>query len=307
VTERTTGRHRAPQKSSTPLSTLTGSLSAVGDYVGSVRRSGVIIAMSSGLVASVAMPAHAVDAPPQASGSATASIPVVPPSSDDALHAVPEGGMLVLPPDLAPGDGALVALAAATVEFDHSSFTLVPGGQQTLPGSDDDSVWDGVSQLPTSLAPAPVTRKQRRQAVPAVAAPSTPDATRDETQVVSVTQATAVKSTGLGSRVVAIAFRYRGTPYLWGGTSPRGFDCSGFTKYVYARAGKELGRTVADQRSDVKFVSRSRAKPGDLIFFGSSHVAIYLGGNRMIDSPHRGARVQARKIYSANVQFGHVV
>jgi len=108
------------------------------------------------------------------------------------------------------------------------------------------------------------------------------------------------------SRAVAVGMRYVGVPYRWGGTTPRGFDCSGFTQYVYAQLGKKLGRTVADQRDDVRIVPRSQARPGDLIFFGTSHIAIYLGGNKMLAAPHTGKTVQVQDIYSSNVSFGRV-
>jgi cell wall-associated NlpC family hydrolase len=310
VTERATGRHRAVHKSSTPLSTLTGSLSIVGDCVGSARRSGVIIAMSSGLVASMALPAHAVNAPPEAAnGPATASIPVVPAAAGQALFTAPEGGLLALPPDLATDDVALAAPAAATIEFDHASFTVVSGD------SPDDSVAtpsadESDDNADDAAAPAPTTRKERRQAEPAPAAPAattTPASTSSSsTEASAPKKAVPTSTTATGSKAVAIAFRYEGTPYVWGGSGPRGFDCSGFTRYVYKQLGKDLGRTVADQRGDVKFVPRSKAKAGDLVFFGTGHIGIYLGGNMMIDSPRSGKRIQARKIYSSNVQFGQV-
>lgn len=303
MTERATGRHRASCKSSTSLSTFTGSLSVVGDCVGSVRRSGVIIAMSSGLVASMALPAHAVNAAPEAVGS-TASIPLVPSSAAGAaLFTVPEGGLLALPPDLAADDVAVAAPAAATIEFDHSSFTVVPDGSTSAPTTDP-------AAEDADPAAAPTTRKERRQAEPAPAAPvtATPASTStEEVEQRAPQKAVPSSSSAIGSKAVAIAFRYQGTPYLWGGSSPRGFDCSGFTRYVYKQVGKDLGRTVSDQRGDVKIVSRSKAQPGDLIFFNTSHIGIYLGNGMMIDAPRRGKTIQPRKIYSSSVQFGRVI
>lgn len=312
MTERATGRHRAPQKPCTPLSTLTGSLSVVGDYVGSVRRGGVIIAMSSGLVASMALPAHAVSDPPD-TGPATASVPIIPAdavgevlAAGEALVTAPEGGLLALPPDLAADDATLAAPAAATTDFDHAAFTLVPADNGRVTSSTGDDA-NRVGGEDGDQAPAPVTRKERR-AAPASNVSARGVAARKITQVGAATTAVPASwSAGMGAKAVAVAFRYRGTPYLWGGVTPRGFDCSGFTKYVYARLGKSLSRTVAAQRGDVKFVPRSAAKPGDLVFFGTGHIGIYLGGNQMIDAPRRGKTIQPRKIYSANVQFGRVL
>jgi cell wall-associated NlpC family hydrolase len=325
VTERATGRHRASHRSSTPLSTLTGPLSVVGDYVGTVRRSGVIIAMSSGLVASMALPAHAVNTEPEAAGPATASIPAIPAdAAGSALFTAPAGGLLALPPDLVADTGTVAAPAAAMIDFDHSSFALdapgrSPSGLQTPSTDEEDQAGaeDVSTDAPKTVTkPAPPKRKDLRQAgsgsrtvtaKPAAAVTKAKPATAPASSDTSGESTTTVADSSLGGKAVAIAFRYEGTPYLWGGTTPRGFDCSGFTRYVYGQLGKQLGRTVASQRGDVKFVKRSQAKAGDLVFFGNGHIGIYLGNNRMIDSPRRGKSIQDREIYSSNVQFGRVV
>ena len=89
--------------------------------------------------------------------------------------------------------------------------------------------------------------------------------------------------------VVAIAEQYLGVPYVWGGASPSGFDCSGLTMYVYAQVGVSLPHNAAAQYG---YGSPSRAaasQPGDLVFFdGLGHVGLYIGGNEFIHAPHTG-------------------
>jgi len=110
--------------------------------------------------------------------------------------------------------------------------------------------------------------------------------------------------------VIAVASRYLGVPYVYGGSSPRGFDCSGLTQYVYGLLGISLPRTAQAQYNATTHISRSSARPGDLVFFFSggtvSHVGIYAGGNTMIAAPHTGDVVKRQTIYSASVTFGRV-
>jgi peptidoglycan DL-endopeptidase CwlO len=95
----------------------------------------------------------------------------------------------------------------------------------------------------------------------------------------------------------AIAARYLGVPYRWGGASPSGFDCSGLVMYVYAQIGIALPHyTVAQYRTGVA-VPRSRLQPGDLVFFdGLGHVGIYIGANQFIHAPHTGDVVKVSAI-----------
>ncbi|MBU3159741.1 C40 family peptidase [Clostridium frigoris] len=92
--------------------------------------------------------------------------------------------------------------------------------------------------------------------------------------------------------IIAYASNFLGTPYLWGGTTPSGFDCSGFTQYVYAHFGISVGRTTFDQINDGVEVSRDKLQPGDLVFFGSfanpHHMGMYIGDNNYIHAPHTG-------------------
>ena len=103
--------------------------------------------------------------------------------------------------------------------------------------------------------------------------------------------------------VVAIAQRYLGVPYVYGGASPSGFDCSGLTMYCYAQIGISLPHGATAQQQMSTPVPISALQPGDLVFFGgpsySYHVGIYVGGGTMIHAPHTGAVVSYGSISGA--------
>lgn len=117
--------------------------------------------------------------------------------------------------------------------------------------------------------------------------------TDEESNKTENTNTSNVASSGNGSSVVATANQYIGSRYVYGGTTPSGFDCSGFTSYVYKKYGVSLSRTAAGQYSNGVAVSKGELQPGDLVMFGKSginHVGIYIGGGKMIHAanPSRG-------------------
>ncbi len=102
--------------------------------------------------------------------------------------------------------------------------------------------------------------------------------------------------------VASIAWNYCGVPYVWGGTDPSGFDCSGLTQYCYAQAGYSIGRDTYSQAADISacgqmVYSMSQLEAGDLIFPHSGHVGIYQGGGCLIDAPYEGQVVQYRSCW----------
>jgi peptidoglycan DL-endopeptidase CwlO len=111
-------------------------------------------------------------------------------------------------------------------------------------------------------------------------------------------------SSTLGGQAVAIAEQYLGVPYVWGGASPSGFDCSGLTMYVYAQLGVSLPHNAAAQYGMGTPVPRDALEPGDLVFFdGLGHVGIYVGGGSFIHAPHTGDVVRISSMtgwYSSN-------
>ena len=119
--------------------------------------------------------------------------------------------------------------------------------------------------------------------------------TQAAAQPAQTSQAATTQTYANNGSVVSIANRYLGTPYAWGGTTPQGFDCSGFTQYVYGQAGKSIGRNTVAQESAGSQIPVSQAQPGDLLFWGSRgssyHVAIYAGNGRYIAAPTEGQSV----------------
>lgn len=127
------------------------------------------------------------------------------------------------------------------------------------------------------------------------------DMTADPTSTQAATQAPSSESTV--DSLINTAKSLVGTPYVWGGKTPSGFDCSGFTSYVYQQAtGKSIGGYTVAQESAGTHESVQSASAGDLLFWGSEgstyHVGIYLGNNQYIAAPQPGESVKVANISS---------
>ncbi len=108
---------------------------------------------------------------------------------------------------------------------------------------------------------------------------------------------------GAGQSAVNVAAQFLGVPYVWGGTSPAGFDCSGLMQYVYKQLGYSINRVAEDQMKNGIPVSREDLQPGDLVGFYSSpgsgyisHIGMYVGNGIMIHAPHTGDVVKYTSI-----------
>ncbi|WP_242833916.1 C40 family peptidase [Desulfosporosinus sp. OT] len=100
------------------------------------------------------------------------------------------------------------------------------------------------------------------------------------------------------SEVVDHALSLRGIPYVFGGSSRKGFDCSGLTQYVYRHSGVSLPRTASEQFRVGSSISRAQLQSGDLVFFstyakGASHVGIYIGGGRFVSASNNGVSISS--------------
>ena len=114
------------------------------------------------------------------------------------------------------------------------------------------------------------------------------------------------------NEIINTAKSFLGTPYQWGGTSPSGFDCSGFVQYVLAQNGKSIPRTSQEQFASGQAVDKSQLQAGDLVFYDwsggteATHVGIYEGNGKMIHAPHSGDVVKEVDFnsYGQNVYLG---
>ncbi len=153
---------------------------------------------------------------------------------------------------------------------------------------------------------ARIAAQQRLAAAQAAAARSAPVPSADPsvTTLPPVDTAIPAAPPSQYGNVVGIAMQYLGVPYVWGGSTPNGFDCSGFTAWVYAQVGVSLPHNAAAQYSYGVAVSQDQLQPGDLVFFdGLGHVGLYIGGGQFIHAPHTGDVVKISSLsgsYTSN-------
>ena len=183
---------------------------------------------------------------------------------------------------------AAAATVAATVAQASSEESSTAASSVDIASS---TVASSESAAPTqTVAAALVVESAPVVSAPAAAAPVV------SAPVVSAPVVTAPTLSAPTGDVVSIAAKYIGVPYVWGGKTPSGFDCSGFTSYVFREAyGIEIGGYTVPQENSGTQIAVSSAQAGDLIFWGSRgatyHVAIYVGGGQYIHAPAPGQTV----------------
>ena len=183
---------------------------------------------------------------------------------------------------------AAAATVAATVAQASSEESSTAASSVDIPSS---SVASPESSAPAhTVDAAPDAESAPVVSAPAAAAPVV------SAPVVSAPVVTAPTLSAPTGDVVSIAAKYIGVPYVWGGKTPSGFDCSGFTSYVFREAyGIEIGGYTVPQENSGTQIAVSSAQAGDLIFWGSRgatyHVAIYVGGGQYIHAPAPGQTV----------------
>jgi len=273
VTVTTTGaRHRAACRPTTPLT-------ALGQAVtGPAARRGMLVAASSGLA--LTMAASTAVAAPEGS-----SLPQVDVS---ALSNQARTALTVNPTVSVPAD----------VEYSVADVAVEATPPKTTVAEDADPVAEhAAAQEAARQAAAEAEAQALAEARAAETASRTgaSAAPAEAAAPAAETTAAAPAPAASGNAIVDIAFRYVGTPYVWGGASPAGFDCSGFTWYVFQQAGISIPRSSSAQRNAGTVVSASEARAGDLVWW-PGHVGIYLGDGQHIAARNPSKPLQAGPI-----------
>ena len=177
---------------------------------------------------------------------------------------------------LAPGTQLLVGMARAAHPTDQTGQAAVVLGLPQLPAAQA-----SLEGVPTFLT---------REAI------SLPD----------------IPTNTLGGQAVELAFQFLGVPYVWGGATPQGFDCSGLTMYVYRQLGIKLGHYTGFQYYEGRRVSRDQLQPGDLVFFRANalgvpqHEGMYIGNGSFIQAPHTGDVVKISSLFETRYALSYV-
>lgn len=196
---------------------------------------------------------------------------VVPATAAQTPH--PESGAPVAPE---PVDSGFVNQSAVTVtstaDIHTSPMSLVkaesaPEPRQEATGEQEQHLADDEGVEEPSAEVTPAARADTNTGGPQVAADTHGASTADSS----------------GARILQIAEKYVGVPYVWGGTTPSGWDCSGFTRHVFNEAGVNLPRTSGAQKAAGTVVPAAQARPGDLVW-RPGHIGIYAGNGMMYDA-----------------------
>lgn len=264
-------RHRAATKPVTAFDTLKDTLSAVD------RRKGLMVAATTGLALGTVWAGTAIASPEAHETTPQAAAPVATQVGD----AVAQARLAVAAnPEIKVPENA--DWAEGQVE--------IPAQQQAEPEA---------PQTQGNVTKSQSSKAVARQSVARQAATVSERAnTGTGAWAGQSGEAASIPTNIAGGSIADIALRYQGVPYVYGGTTPGGFDCSGFVGYVYRQAGISLPRTSWGQGASGSKVSAGEASAGDIVYYGG-HVGIYLGEGKMVHSPRPGDRVKVVNVYGS--------
>ncbi|WP_299451117.1 C40 family peptidase [uncultured Serinicoccus sp.] len=282
MTQRTTGRHRRPGRLRTTSITLT--------------RTAAVAATSTGLLAGAALSANAAPEVPQdRDGLLRLGVGV---SADRTVTVDRPAEAVAAPSDIELDSFGIGGFSAYTPQVEvEEPVQAAPAQQEQEQAAPAQPQQEQVTEQVSAREETSASRTNERAATPEPAAPAEPAAQSQPEP------AAAPAPTG---GVLGIAAGLVGTPYQWGGSTPAGFDCSGFTSYVFAAVGISLPRTAAAQQAYATPVSDPQ--PGDLIFYGypAYHIGIYAGNGMMYDSPRPGKVLDLRPVFDGVSGYGRV-
>lgn len=273
MTSRMPGRHRAARRPITPLTPISR---AAARGISTVARRGAVVAAGSGLVVTLlSVPADA--APVADHGTSTAE-------QDTLTTAAARTETLQAGAAQAVTVSAAATAPAVQVAAD-SKFALETGTIKVTPAPEPEPVPEPEPE------PEPVVEEAVETAEPV-----------EEPAPEPVEEVVEEAVPAAANDIVSIARQYIGVPYVWAGSTPAGFDCSGFTAYVYAQIGVTLPHSSSAQRYAGTEVSAAEAQPGDLIW-SPGHIAIYAGGDMQIEAPVPGQSVHESQIWQDSPVF----
>ena len=268
MTTHSQARHRAAKRPTTPLT-----------EVAPATRRGIALAASSGLALTMV-----------ASGAATASVAEPAEASAGSLEA---SGLNQL------------ALDAHTAVTTNAAIVVGTDVQADTFNHESEAAEATAAEAPKPVVETPAPQAEQAQEARAEQGDASTQQAAAQAAPAAQAQPAAAPASASGSSIVSIAMQYVGTPYVYGGSSPSGFDCSGFVQYVYAQAGISLPRTSGAQAAAGTAVSMSEAQPGDIVYYGY-HVGIYAGNGMMIDAGNESTGVVYRDIYETPIGYVRV-
>lgn len=301
MTTRTPGRHRAARS---PITPLTPVRAAAARGIAATARRGAVVAAGSGLLVSLLGATADAATTQEDQDVSTAELETVTPAVRTAA----------LQQDVIQRETAQDVLRQETLQQDTLQEAILPEettrdvAQQVtvaptvrVAADSDLSIETGTVPVTPAPEPEPVVEvaepAEETVAAAPVEEPAAPEPAVEEPAVEEE-----VAPAAAGSDIIAIAEQYLGVPYVWGGSTPAGFDCSGFTSYVYAQIGITLPRTSSEQRYAGTVVSQAEAQPGDLIW-SPGHIALYAGGDQQIEAPVPGQSVHYSTIWQDSPVF----
>ena len=300
MTSRNLARHRKAARPLTPLS----------DAAPALRR-GFAVAASSGLALTmIASAANAAGGSTQSLEHSAGTLSIGPTARAAALAAqnapIEVGADVVADADTlavsevtveAPGPSEEELAAQAAAEAQAQAEQAAAEAQAEAEQAAAQAAAEAQAQAEQAAAQAQAQAEQaaaqaqaeqaaqaeaeQAQEAPVQAAPAV--STEDDTAEATAVSAPAAVPQGVGSSAVAIGSNYLGTPYVWGGGGPGGFDCSGFVSYVYAQMGISLPHQSGDILNSGTVISASEARPGDILWW-PGHVGIYAGDGQVLHS-----------------------